>query len=85
MEREPVVDSMISEVGYNPACRTLEILFESGAIYLFYFIPEDVHRALMNAEHKGDYWAQHIKQVYDYHRIAEPYEMPKRRRPAPRR
>ena len=47
MEREPVVSSVIAEVGYNASLRTLEILFKSGAIYLYYFVPPEVHRGLL--------------------------------------
>ncbi len=83
MEREPVISSVISEVGYNGSCRTLEILFKSGAIYLYYFVPEEVHRDLMNAASHGTYFNQNIKAVYDYHRIAEPYQAPKKRRKKP--
>ena len=53
MEREPVVSSVLSEVGYDASCRTLEILFQSGAIYLYYFVPEEVHRGLMSAASHG--------------------------------
>ena len=57
----PSISSVISEVGYNASCRTLEILFKSGAIYLYYFVPEEVHRGLMNAASHGTYFNQEIK------------------------
>jgi KTSC domain len=79
MERVPVVSSVISEIGYEPSYRTLEIMFRSGAIYLYYFVPQEVHRALMDATSHGTYFNQHIKAVYDHHRIAEPYDKPKAR------
>ena len=83
MEREPVISSVISEVGYNASCRTLEILFKSGAIYVYYFVPEEVHRELMNAASHGTYLNQNIKAVYEYKRIAEPHNAPKKRRKKP--
>jgi hypothetical protein len=79
MERVPVVSSVISEVGYDSSYRTLEILFRSGAIYLYYFVPDEVHRGLINATSHGTYFNQNIKAVYDHHRIAEPYAVPKAR------
>jgi hypothetical protein len=82
MERVPVVSSVISEVGYDASYRTLEILFRSGAIYLYYFVPEEVHRGLIDATSHGTYFNQNIKAVYDHHRIAEPYDGPK---PRPRK
>ena len=79
MEREPVNSLIISEIGYNAACRTLEILFKSGAIYLFYFVPEEIHRDFMNAQYIGDYWAKNVKHVYECSRIAKPYPRKRRR------
>ena len=74
MDRVPVESSVIGEVGYNASLRTLEVRFQSGAIYLYYFVPADVHDALMAADSKGTYFNKQIKGVYEHHRIAEPYE-----------
>jgi hypothetical protein len=73
MDRVPVVSSVIDEVGYNASCRTLEIRFNSGAIYLYYFVPQDVHDALMAADSKGSYFNKQIKGLFEHHQIAEPY------------
>jgi hypothetical protein len=74
-----VVSSVLAEVGYDASLRTLEILFKSGAIYLYYFVPPEVHRGLMCAASHGTYFNQEIKRVYEHHRIAEPYDLPKPR------
>jgi KTSC domain len=76
MDRVPVESSVIGEVGYNVSCRTLEVLFRSGAIYLYYFVPQGVHEALMAADSKGTYFNKLIKGVYEHYRIAEPYYNP---------
>jgi hypothetical protein len=83
MDRVAVVSSVIEEIGYNPSSRTLEILFKSGAIYLYYFVPQDVHDALMAADSKGTYFNKQIKKNYEYHRIAEPYDDPSKARKKP--
>jgi hypothetical protein len=72
MDRVSVVSSLIDEVGYNASCRTLEVLFKTGAIYLYYFVPQADFDGLMAAESKASYFNQHIKTKYEYHRIAEP-------------
>ena len=54
-----------------------------GAIYVYYFVPEEVHRELMNAASHGTYLNQNIKAVYEYKRIAEPHDVPKKRRKKP--
>jgi KTSC domain len=79
MDREAVVSSVIGEVGYNASCRTLEILFSTGAIYLYYFVPAEVHRGLMSAASHGTYFNKEIKGIYEHHRIAEPYDKPRPR------
>jgi KTSC domain len=79
--REPVVSSIINEVGYRPDTQTLEIQFVSGAIYLYHFVPEEVHRGLMSAASVGTYFNREIKPVYQHQRIAEPNEA---LRPRPR-
>ena len=68
--------------GYDASCRTLEILFQSGAIYLYYFVPQEVHRGLMGAASHGTYFNKAIKRVYEFHRIAEPRDIPKPRKRA---
>ena len=90
MEMVPVVSSIIEEVGYNPSLRTLEILFRSGAIYLYYFVPQDVADGLKKSDSPGTYFSKYIKRVYEISpdRRAEPAsaiseeqkgkEMPKR-------
>ena len=85
MDRVPVVSSVIGEVGYNASLRTLEILFNSGAIYLYYFVPQDVHDALLNAESKGTYFNKQIKGVFEHHQIAEPYDRPDKPRKKPKK
>jgi hypothetical protein len=72
MKRVPVVSLIVAEVGYDPVHRRLEILFRSGAIRLYYFVPEEIYGALMDADSAGTYFNRHIKNVYENHRIAEP-------------
>jgi hypothetical protein len=71
MERTPVMSSVIEEVGYNRSTRTLEILFKSGAIHLYDFVPQEAYDGLMAAEAKGTYFHRHIKAEYQSHRIAD--------------
>jgi KTSC domain len=85
MDRVPVVSSVIAEVGYNASLRTLEILFHSGAIYLYYFVPEEVRDSLMSAESLGAYFNKQIKGVFEHHQIAEPYDKPGKSRKKPRK
>jgi KTSC domain len=85
MDRVPVESSVIGEVGYNASYRTLEILFRNGAIYLYYFVPQDVHDALLAADSKGTYFNKQIKGAYEHHRIAEAYDNPSKTQKRPRK
>jgi KTSC domain len=83
MDRVPVESSVIGEVGYSVSSQTLEVLFRSGAIYLYYFVPQGVYDALLTADSKGTYFNKQIKGVYEHHRIAEPYDNPSKARKRP--
>lgn len=69
MRRVPVTSSNIAEVGYDETSRTLEILFANGRVYQYFDVPNQVHRALMNAGSHGQYLNQYIKGNYRYARV----------------
>lgn len=64
MKREPVTSSNIASIGYDTNTKTLEIEFKHMGVYLYYNVPNAVHKELMGAESKGKYFAQHIKNGY---------------------
>lgn len=70
MERIPVDSSNLASIGYDVASSTLEIEFNSGAIYQYYGVPENEYTGLMNASSKGSYFDQHIKKGgYPYTKV----------------
>ena len=71
MERIPVSSTQIASVGYDLASSTLEIEFNSGAIYQYSGVPEYEYTGLLNAPSKGSYLDQHIKKTgYPYTRVS---------------
>jgi hypothetical protein len=66
VERQPVESSVIGAVGYS---HVLEIQFESGRIYQYYGVPEDVYHGMLNADSKGKYFNSHIRGKYAYREI----------------
>lgn len=71
MERIPVESSNLASVGYDSDSLTLEIEFNSGGIYQYFTVPQDVYHGLMSAGSKGSYFHQNIKLAgYPYQRIA---------------
>jgi hypothetical protein len=66
MERQEVESSVIGAVGHS---RVLEIQFESGRIYQYFDVPEDVYNEMLNAESKGKYFNSNIRGKYTYQEI----------------
>ncbi len=64
MERTPVASSNLRAVGYDPETKILEVEFQSGSLYQYAEVPEEVYRALMNASSHGQYYNQNIKNIY---------------------
>jgi N-formylglutamate amidohydrolase len=69
MNRIPIRSSTIHSVGYESATEILEIEFNTGWIYEYYGVPNNVYHNLMNASSKGIYHKENIKFTYRYKRI----------------
>ncbi len=69
MIRKSVSSSNLHSVGYDPESQTLEIEFNNGGIYQYYYVPESVHNELMSASSHGKYFHRHIKNKYRWTRI----------------
>jgi len=64
-----VESSNINAVGYNPVKQALYIRFNSGATYAYFDVPEHVHREFLAAESKGRFFANAVKDEYDYEKV----------------
>jgi hypothetical protein len=70
MERLPVESSLIRSVGYDLDSSILEVEFaEEGRTYEYYDVPLSVYQELMEAESKGSYFNDHVKDVYPFERV----------------
>ena len=70
MNRTPVASSNLHSVGYDPTSQTLEIEFHGGEIYHYFGVPEAVHKTLMAADSHGEYFQNHIREVYSYEQVS---------------
>lgn len=61
MERETVSSGNISEIGYDPANETLELMFHHGGVYQYYNVPNHVYEQLRRAPSIGKYFNSEIK------------------------
>jgi hypothetical protein len=70
VERQPVDSSLIRSVGYDLVNSILEIEFAgSNRIYEFFDVPYSVYSELMEAESKGSYFNDDIRDLYAYREL----------------
>ncbi|NIG73551.1 KTSC domain-containing protein [Klebsiella sp. Ap-873] len=70
MLRQNVSSSNIHSVGYDHTSNTLEIAFHNGSIYQYMQVPNAIPLGLLSAGSKGQYFNQHIKNVYPFIKVA---------------
>lgn len=69
MQRDYVSSSNIVSVGYDPTSETLEVEFQSGAVYQYYNVNQSIYDEFMNAPSKGRFLAYQIKNAFPYSRV----------------
>ncbi len=69
MQRDYVSSSNIVSVGYDPASETLEVEFQSGAVYQYYNVNQSFYDEFMRAPSKGRFLAHQIKNAFPYSRV----------------
>ncbi|WP_194419968.1 KTSC domain-containing protein [Microbacterium abyssi] len=70
MRRTVVESSALRSVGYDEDLALLEIEFVSGDVYRYHAVPRAVHGALMDAESKGRFFVESIRDVYPTARVS---------------
>ncbi|WP_303828991.1 KTSC domain-containing protein [Asticcacaulis taihuensis] len=64
-----VSSTNISEIGYDDASQTLEVMFTTGSIYQYYNVEQGVFDQLMASPSKGQFLNQYIKNNYPFSRV----------------
>lgn len=67
MYRKFVSSSNIRSIGYDNG--TLEVEFNSGGIYQYKNVPQNLYTGLMTASSHGSYFAQNIKNSFTPHKL----------------
>lgn len=67
--RTPVASSSIRSVGYEDEESALEIEFQSGGVYRYADVPDEVYRGLLSASSHGRYFHDEIRGEYEYRRL----------------
>jgi len=69
MERVPVDSSSITEAGFDPRSRILELMFTDGRVYRYFDVPLDVYANLLDAPSVGRFFLENIRDIYRFERM----------------
>lgn len=69
MDREPVRSSMISSIEYDINVQVLQIEFNSGTVWNYHNITDDVYSDFISSPSLGKYFLNHIRGQYRESRI----------------
>ena len=63
---ETVESDFIHAIGYDPEIQLLEIIFNDGRIYQYRGVPKQAFEGLRQAESKGRYFQENIRDEFQY-------------------
>ena len=69
MLKQSVESTNLASAGYDETTQTLEVQFVNGRVYQYYGVPEDIHKQLMRAASKGQFFNAHIRNSYSFSRV----------------
>jgi hypothetical protein len=70
MDRQNVRSSQIKSIGYSSTLKVLEIEFNSGGVYQYFDVPEELYKELMTAPSHGTYFSRNIKNKFVYKKLS---------------
>lgn len=69
----PLRSSSIEAAGYDAGSRELHVRFvESGVTYVYTNVERTVFEALLQADSKGAFFQEHVRDTYSYRRLETP-------------
>ena len=69
VEWTEVESSNIAGIAYIKEAEQLMVQFNSGSVYAYSDVPEQVYQDFLAADSKGKFFAQSIKDVYAYGKV----------------
>ena len=69
MLRQVVESSSLRSIGYDRATQVLEIEFRTGGIYRYMAVPQQVWLAFRDADSKGKFFQDHIRDRFETARL----------------
>jgi hypothetical protein len=65
-----VTSTNIRSIGYDPARKTLEVEFHTGAVHEYDGVPADLADSLVRADSVGRFFNQNVKDAFPSRRVA---------------
>lgn len=69
VEWVPLESGVFTAVAYRAGAEQLYLRFHEGNVYCYFACPRSVYEALLAAESKGRYFAQHIRNGFQCERV----------------
>lgn len=69
MTRQPVQSSQIKSIGHDASTNTLEVEFNSGAVWQYDGVGKEHHDAMVEHESPGSYFHQNIKNAFSAKKV----------------
>jgi hypothetical protein len=70
MAKKAVNSAAIETVTYDEWSRHLDIALTTGRVYRYFDVPPDTYAALMNADSKGHFYNERIRDAYRCERLS---------------
>jgi lysyl-tRNA synthetase class 2 len=73
VHREAAMDvesTAISDIRYEDDRQKLYVTFSDGGAYVYVGVPGEVHRSFVEADSKGRFFADQIRDRFPYNRLA---------------
>lgn len=67
----PVESSFIESIGYSDVHHILRVKFLTGGIYDYYEVAEDLFQGFRQAESKGSYFHEYVRDKYIYEKVSD--------------
>ena len=61
-----VTSTAVAQIEYDELSQELIVTFTSGRTYTYYGVPREVYPRFLNAESKGQFFNEHIRDRYRY-------------------
>lgn len=70
MQCKPIRTSNLASIGCDASSRTLEVEFDSGAVYEYLTVPASVYQGLMSTASHGQHFGAYVKKAgYPYSQV----------------